>query len=164
MAKRRKEKDEEEDKPFKMPKFDEEAFLKRERRNIKVTFFSFLFGIIMAIVCFGFWVLMGPHDLRWELVLLVGVIYAAAIRYIFIRLNFDLTDFGRKNWFGSYAIYFISWLVIFIILVNSALLEFINPLKFTLEHLNQLYKPSSFKTHNSLSLSFIFKPPVYLII
>ena len=35
MAKRRKEKDEEEDKPFKLPKFDEEAFLKREKRNIK---------------------------------------------------------------------------------------------------------------------------------
>ena len=89
MAKRRKEKDEEEDKPFKMPKFDEEAFLKRERRNIKITFFSFLFGIIMAVVCFGFWALMGPNDLRWELVLLVGVIYALSMRYIFLRLNFD---------------------------------------------------------------------------
>ena len=41
MAKRRKEKDEEEDKPFKLPKFDEEAFLKRERRNVKSTFISF---------------------------------------------------------------------------------------------------------------------------
>ena len=43
MAKRRKEKDEDEDKPFKLPKFDEEAFLKRERRNIKTTFIAFLF-------------------------------------------------------------------------------------------------------------------------
>jgi hypothetical protein len=128
MAKRRKEKDEEEDKPFKMRKFDEEAFLKREKRNIKVTFFSFLFGIIMAIICFGFWVLMGPSDLRWELVLLVGVIYAAAMRYIFIRLNFDLTDFGKKNWFGSYAIYFISWLIIFIILVNPPFYDDESPL------------------------------------
>lgn len=127
MAKRRKEKDEEEDKPFKMPKFDEEAFLKRERRNIKITFFSFLFGIIMAVVCFGFWALMGPNDLRWELVLLVGVIYALSMRYIFLRLNFDLTDFGRKNWFGSYAIYFISWLIIFIILVNPPFYDDENP-------------------------------------
>ena len=64
MAKRRKEKDEEEDKPFKIPKFDEEAFLKRERRNIKATFISFLFGILMALVCFGFWALMGKNDLK----------------------------------------------------------------------------------------------------
>jgi hypothetical protein len=118
MAKRRREKDEEEDKPFKMPKFDEEAFLKRERRNIKTTFISFLFGIFMAIICFGFWALMGKHDLRWELVLLVAVIDAAFLKYIFSRLNIDLTDFGRKNWFGSYAIYFFSWLVLFIIIVN----------------------------------------------
>jgi hypothetical protein len=127
MAKRRKEKDEEEDKSFKMPKFDEEAFLKKERRNIKITFFSFLFGILMAIVCFGFWVLMGPGGLRWELVLLVGVIYALSMRYIFLRLNFDLTEFVRRNWIGAYAIYFITWLIIFIILVNPPFYDDENP-------------------------------------
>lgn len=118
MAKRRKEKDEEEDKPFKIPKFDEEAFLKRERRNIKATFISLFFGILMALVCFGFWALMGKNDLRWPLVLLVGVINAAFLKYIFLRLNIDLTDFGRKNWFGSYAIYFFTWLIVFIVIVN----------------------------------------------
>ena len=35
-----------------------------------------------------------------------------------MRLNFDLTDFARKNWFGSYAIYFFTWLIVFIVLVN----------------------------------------------
>ena len=118
MAKRRKEKDEEEDKPFKLPKFDEEAFLIRERRNIKTTIISFLFGCFMALVCFGFWALMGDQSLRWELVLLVGVINAAFLKYIFVRLNIDLSDFQKKNWFSSYAIYFISWLIVFIILVN----------------------------------------------
>jgi hypothetical protein len=118
MAKRRKEKDEDEDKPFKLPKFDEEAFLKRERRNIKTTFISFLFGGLMALICFGFWALMGPNSLRWELVLLVGVINAAFLRYIFLRLNIDFTDFARKNWFASYAIYFVTWLIVFIVLVN----------------------------------------------
>ena len=118
MAKRRKEKDEEEEKPFKIPKFDEEAFLKREKRNIKATFISFLFGILMALICFGFWALMGKNDLRWPLVLLVAVANAAFLRVIFMRMNIDLTDFGRKNWFGSYAIYFITWLIVFIVLVN----------------------------------------------
>ena len=118
MAKRRKEKDEEEEKPFKIPKFDEEAFLKREKRNIKATFISFLFGVLMALVCFGFWALMGKNDLRWPLVLLVALANAAFIKYIFTRINIDLTDFGKKNWLGSYAIYFITWLIIFIVLVN----------------------------------------------
>lgn len=119
MAKRRKEKDEEEEKPFKLPKFDEAAFLKKEKRNIKATFISFLFGCFMALICFGFWALMGRENaLRWELVLLVAVIDAAFLKYIFLRLNIDLTDFVRRNWFGSYATYFFTWLIVFVVLVN----------------------------------------------
>ncbi len=119
MAKRRKEKDEEEEKPFKLPKFDEEAFLKRERRNIKATFISFLFGLLMAFICFAFWALMGSENaLRWELVLLVAVVNAVFLRYIFVRFDIDLSDFQRKNWFGSYATYFVTWLIVLIVLVN----------------------------------------------
>jgi hypothetical protein len=119
MAKRRKEKDEEEEKPFKLPKFDEEAFLKRERRNIKVTFISFLFGFLMALICFAFWGLMGSENVfRWELVLLVAVVDAIFLRYIFIRLDIDVKEFQRKNWFGSYATYFITWIIVLIVLVN----------------------------------------------
>ncbi len=120
MAKRRKETEEkEEDTGFKIPKFDEQSFLKRERRNIKSTFVSFLFGCLMALVCFGFWALMGKDfGLRWELVLLVGVINAAFLKYIFLRLKIDLTDFGRKNWFGSYITYFFTWFIVLIIFVN----------------------------------------------
>jgi hypothetical protein len=119
MAKRRKEGGEiEEDKPFKVPKFDEEAFLKKEKRNIKTSFISFLFGCFMALICFGFWVLMGKNGLRWELVLLVAVINAVFIKYIFIKLKIDIVDFGRKNWFASFAIYFFTWLIVFIVLVN----------------------------------------------
>lgn len=120
MAKRRKETEEKEvDTGFEIPKFDEEAFLKRERRNIKSTFVSFLFGSLMALVCFGFWALMGKDfGLRWELVLLVGAINAVFLKYIFLKLKIDLTDFGRKNWFGAYVTYFFTWLIVLIILVN----------------------------------------------
>ncbi len=120
MAKRRKETDEGEvDTGFQIPKFDEEAFLKRERRNIKSTIISFLFGCLMALVCFGFWALMGKNfGLRWELILLVGVVNAVFLRYIFIKLKIDLSDFGRKNWFGSYLTYFFTWFIVLIILVN----------------------------------------------
>lgn len=118
MAKRRKEKDEEEDKPFKLPKFDEEGFLKRERRNIKSTFISFLFGIAMALICFAFWALMGQSNFRWPLVVLVALANSIFLKTIFERFNIDISDFGRKNWFGSFAIYIFTWLVILIVLVN----------------------------------------------
>ena len=118
MAKRRKEKTQEEELDFKLPKFDEEKFLKRERRNIKATFFSFLFGILTSIISFGFWSLLSGNDFRWELVLLFCVFNASWLKYIFVRLNLDLTDFGRKGWFTSYAIYFFTWLLLFMVLVN----------------------------------------------
>src|SRR5512136_1847348 len=99
MAKRRKEGAEaEEPLDFQIPKFDEESFIKRERRNIKTMFISFLFGLLIAAICFGFWALLEGSFLRWELVLLVAVVNSIWIRYIFLKLKIDLTDFGRKGW------------------------------------------------------------------
>ena len=118
MAKKRKEVSEEEELDFKLPKFDEEKFVKKEKRNIKTLFISFIFAVVIALISFGFWVLLVGSFLRWELVLLVAVVNAVWIRYLFLKLNIDFTDFGRKGWAGSYLIYFFTWLIVFIILVN----------------------------------------------
>lgn len=119
MAKRRKEGSEaEEQLDFQIPKFDEEAFIKRERRNIKTLFISFLFGLLLSVLCFGFWVLLEGSFLRWELVLLVGVVNSIWIKYVFLKLNIDITDFGRKGWLTSYAVYFMTWLLVLTVLVN----------------------------------------------
>jgi hypothetical protein len=119
MAKRRKEGTEgEEQFDFQIPKFDEEAFIKRERRNIKTLFIAFLLGLLIAVICFGFWAAMGDNFLRWELVLLVGVVNAIWIKYLFLKLNIDLTDFGRKGWLTAFASYFFTWLLVLIVLVN----------------------------------------------
>ncbi len=119
MAKRRKEGAEPaEPLDFQIPKFDEEAFMKRERRNIKTMVISFLFGLLLAVICFGFWVLLEGSFLRWELVLLVGVVNSIWIKYIFLRLNIDLTDFGRKGWLTSFVTYFFTWILLLILLVN----------------------------------------------
>lgn len=119
MAKRRKEKTgEEEAFDFKVPKFDEEKFLQRERRNTRTLFLSFAVGLLMAIISFGFWVLLSGNELRWGLVFLVGVFNASWLKYLFLRLGIDLSDFGKRGWFGTYAIYFFTWLLVLIIIVN----------------------------------------------
>lgn len=128
MARKRKEKTEEEEIDFKFPKFDEEKFLKRERRNIKTLFISFIFGLIIALISFGFWSLLSGSIFRWELILLVGVFNSPWLKYLFLKLDIDLTDFGRKGWLGSYAIYFFTWLVILIILVNPPFYDEEKPL------------------------------------
>ena len=119
MAKRRKEGAEAgEPLDFQIPKFDEEAFMKRERRNIKTLFISFLFGLLIAVICFGFWVLLEGSFLRWELVLLVGVVNSIWIKYLFLKLKIDMTDFGRKGWLSAFVTYFFTWLLVLIVLVN----------------------------------------------
>ena len=118
MAKRRKDKDEEEDTSFKLPKFDPEAFLKREKRNIKTTFISFLFGIVIAAISFGFWVLLSGQAIRWPLVLLLGIVTGSWLKYLFIKFKVDLTGFTKTNWFSSYMIYFFTWLVVLMVIVN----------------------------------------------
>jgi hypothetical protein len=128
MAKKRKEKSEEEEFDFKLPKFDEKKFLKKERRNIKTLFLSFLIGLVMAIISFAFWVLLKDSSLRWPLVFLFGFINISWLKYVFLRLNIDLTDFGRKGWFSSGAIYFFTWLVLLIVLVNPPFYDEQSPL------------------------------------
>ena len=119
MAKKRKKKDETpEDLGFKIPKFDEEKFLAEEKRKIKITFITFIFAIFMALICFGFWVLLKNNSLRWWLVLMVGVFNASFLKYIFIRLNIKTEDYGNKEWFKTYSMYFFSWLLILILIVN----------------------------------------------
>ena len=52
------------------------------------------------------------------LILLLGIFCAPWLRYLFINLNIDLTEFGRKGWFGAYSTYIFTWLIVLIILVN----------------------------------------------
>lgn len=116
MAKKRHSKDEKEV-DFKIPEFDKEEFIKHQKRNIKVTFLAFLFGILISILSSLIWRTL-EENLRWTLVFAFGFFSAAWFRYIIMKLDIDLTDFGRKEWFGSYAIYFFTWLVVLIILIN----------------------------------------------
>ena len=116
MAKRRKEKEEEEYE-FKLPEFDEEAFVKKEKRNIKVNFISFFFGIFIGIVSQFLWKGMTP-SVRWPLIFLLGLFSASFIRYITMRLNIDVSDFGKKEWLGNFFVYFFTWLTVLIILLN----------------------------------------------
>ncbi|MEM0466320.1 MAG: hypothetical protein QXX20_01785 [Candidatus Thermoplasmatota archaeon] len=118
MAKKRKEASEEEELDFTIPEFDEEKFLKRERRNIKTMLIAFGFGILISLISFGLWALMSESNFRWMLVLMFGVVCGVWIRYLFLRLNIDLTDFGRRGWFSSLATYFVTWLIVLVVLVN----------------------------------------------
>jgi len=129
MAKKRREKDEEEDIDFKIPKFDEQKFIQKEKRNARTLFFSFLMGLFIGLISFGFWVLLTESSswIAWPLVLLFGVMNAFWLRYVFHKFNIDFKEFGRKEWISAYAIYFFSWLLVLVIMVNPPFYDGENP-------------------------------------
>ena len=87
MAKRRIEKDEKIEEGFSPPKFNEQEFLKKEKEKIRSTFIAFLFGLVIAIISFGFWILLKDSPFQWMLVVLFGLFTAAWLRYFFNRFN-----------------------------------------------------------------------------
>lgn len=118
MAKRRKEKDEQAEEDFKLPKFDEEDFIKKEKQKIRMTFVAFFFGFLIAFVSFGFWVLLSDSPFQWMLVFLFGLFNVSWLRYLFAKFNITIDPTDKKGMFSSYAIYFLTWLFVLIVLVN----------------------------------------------
>lgn len=118
MAKRRKEKDEQAEEDFKLPKFDEKEFVQKEKEKIRMTFVSFLFGLLIAVITFGFWALLQDSPFQWMLVFLFGVFNTSWLRYLFVKLNITMDPSDRKGMFSAYAIYFLTWLFLLIVLVN----------------------------------------------
>ena len=116
MARRRK-LEKEKGYEFKIPEFDEKAFVRKEKRNTKVAFLSFCFALFIAGVSLFLWSGMSaPY--RWPLILMFGVFMSPFLRYFMIKLNIDVSDFGKKEWAGTFFTYFLTWLMVFTILVN----------------------------------------------
>ena len=113
-AKKRQDDDEYE---FEKPEFDEEEFIANEKRKAKTYFISFGFGILMAIICHVAWRSIDA-GLRWALTFVLAVCAIGFLVKLLQLFNIDISAFGKKEWFGSIAFYFFTWLAIFILSVN----------------------------------------------
>ena len=118
MAKRREQKDETESKDFKVPKFDREKFISKEKEKIKTTFIAFGFAFLIALISYAFWILLQDSPFQWMLVVLFGIFSASWIQYLFKQLHIDTETIGKKGLVTSFAIYLFTWLFILIVLVN----------------------------------------------
>jgi hypothetical protein len=115
MVKKSKEKDEGYE--FTMPDFDEKEFIFGEKRKARTYFLSFAFGIIMGIVCHFAWRGISP-SYRWALTFLLAIASIGFLAKLLQLFKVDISQFGKKEWFGSIAFYFFTWLAIFIISIN----------------------------------------------
>ncbi|MFO8132361.1 MAG: hypothetical protein R6U10_00260 [Thermoplasmatota archaeon] len=102
---------------FKMPEFDEDEFIAGEKRKAKTYFISFGFGILMAVVCHLAWRSIDA-GLRWALTFVLAVCAIGFLVKLLQLFGIDISEFGKKEWLGSIAFYFFTWLAIFILSVN----------------------------------------------
>jgi hypothetical protein len=114
MAKKRKQK-EEEDVEIKLPEFDDEAFMKEETRAAWTSFIAIGYGLVCGGISFGVFALTGG---LWQLAMAIGLVLIFGIAGLFYLFKIDFHALNWKNYAGSGAFYVVTWLIVFIILIN----------------------------------------------
>jgi hypothetical protein len=115
MVKKSKEKND--DYEFTIPDFDEKEFIQREKRKARTYFLSFAFGIIMGILSHFAWRGISP-SYRWALTFLLAIASIGFLAKLLQIFKVDISQLNKKEWFGTIAFYFFTWLAIFIISIN----------------------------------------------
>jgi len=120
MAKKRK-KEKEEGYEFKMPEFEEEEYLKKEVRDAKTIFVTFVYAALIAIASFGL------TFVDVALAVLVGFIGIVFLRHIYPLIGVDTSLLEKKQWAGNIIMYLFAWLAIWILLTNPPFSDFASP-------------------------------------
>jgi|GEM_PF-1033342 len=122
MAKRKKKEDEEDDVPFKLPEFDRRGFLLKEIAQAKI-----LFAITALSVIFGTFAFILTKELNNAIIgLLVGIAGFFPIKRM-AEWAADTSMLEKKDWFGHYAIYFLTFLAVWVLLFNYPITDVSHP-------------------------------------
>ncbi|MCD6512873.1 MAG: hypothetical protein J7K61_04655 [Thermoplasmata archaeon] len=106
-----------EEKEIKLPEFDEEEFRKREYRKAMTAFISFIFGIVIAVISVIVWT-NSDSSIAWPITFLFALASIGFLAKVLQFLKIDIKSFSKKEWAGSIAFYFFTWLALFILLIN----------------------------------------------
>jgi hypothetical protein len=117
----------EENYEFIPPDFDEDAFIHRELVSFRTTLILFLWAIVAAAVSWGAFAALGGVKTGWLLGLVIAAVFFLGLKRIFAALKVDIKHFGKKEWLGTGALYFFTWLSFFIIAVNPPVSDFAPP-------------------------------------
>lgn len=146
LAKKRRQKiEKKEEYDFNFPEFDEHQFVSLEINKAKISFVAFIFAIIMVIITYQLYVVTHP-DARGPMVF--GIFAAFAIPFIAKWIKLDTSEFDWKNWVGAGAVYVMTWLAIFILVLNPPFSDFIHPVIYE-DEIELTYQQSNNNTWKS---------------
>lgn len=126
LARRRKDQ-EEGPRGFDFPEFDEREFIRKETISFRSALTLLAWSIVAAVVSFVVWLLLANETMGWYVGLLImaGMMYS--LRWVLPILGVDTGHFGKKEWFGTGALFFFSWLAFFILIMNPPFFDGVEP-------------------------------------
>jgi len=108
---------------YKLPEFDEKSYLQLEMRGSVFLLLCVGLALIMAVLAaFLTW---GMRDGRIAFVL--GILGFFLVRMVMNVLKVDATGFDKMRWAGGFASYFLTFLVIWTLLINPPLVDLVPP-------------------------------------
>jgi hypothetical protein len=109
------------------PDFDEDAFIHREMVSFRTTLILFVWAIVAAAVSWAAFGALHGAQTAWLLGLGICAVFGYALRWLFPRLKADIAHFGRREWLGTAALFFFTWLAFFILAINPPISDFAPP-------------------------------------
>ena len=122
--KRKKDKAEKEDYEFRPPDFDEKEFLLKELSDTKTMIWTVAYGILFGVAA-GVLMLVSQNMLG--VAFMIGIAGIVSLKYFYPLIKVDTKGFLKKNWLGNSAIFFFTFLAIWVLVLNVPISDHANP-------------------------------------
>lgn len=103
------------------PEFDETDFMRKEVSGARAAAFVVGWALLGALISFGL------YYVNWVLAFFVGLLAVIGLYYVFPLVGVRREALKRRDWIGHGAIYFFSWLAIWVLLLNPPFSDNANP-------------------------------------
>jgi hypothetical protein len=101
---------------FKLPAFDEKAFIRREVASAKASFYTVGIGVLAGLLAWGVFYAVGWD--RWYYGWVPLALALFTLRPLLLRLKFPEEIVKPRALFGSYFMMFFTGLAVWILAVN----------------------------------------------
>ncbi len=126
MSKKRK-KEDEEDEDFSFPEFDRVEYMKKEINKGKSVLVTIAIAPLFSYISFKIF----EFTMEWTLGFLMFFLGIYILGPVHKQLRIKVEEFGWKEYAMNWAMFFFTWLIVWIILMNPPFGDFTDP---TLEH------------------------------